>query len=640
MKQKTYTFEISLPALPDGPIGRRALYALPIGLIAGGLGVGAWTVQQATGASLQQIGLGGAALAVTAAAFKLAQWWRQRRAAPSRPATWPPQQGANMQSFDAFTNQATSRLARLIIAQGIHCDAHPPVHGPFTLTYRLNLTRDLAGGLRTLRNLQPAMTQALRSSVRLQESPQGILIEVQLPEQLCWTPNAVKLARAARWPQIPLGVNQFNRPVLVDPEEHGVMAWIAPPRRGKTASIRSTLYLMKRAAPDLCFLVCAMPAKLESDWGAFGLADGCLGLVGDFEEMAAALQWAVEMMQTRALDYKLAVIVDDLTNLTAHVASIGEHIDELATAGAGLGVHLMLGTHTSGSKASMAGMRTMASATCRVLFKAADNSQGSRSSGQKNAETGLNQLSGFKGDGILLDNGTPARLATAYVNDGDVLQLPTARGPHARPWLSQSDHGRSQSAVIDRDPTVISRDRSQLDHSAVIGATTGSDHGSQRSQPVATPHAPAHVGDTRGAAGAGVIRDHEVGGRHRDRDPKAALLSTLPDCFPIAPARALTDEEAELVRYLADSGLFSDSALADIVYKQRNPKRLTWVREALASTAAETGEGEMTEALALAILDGSDIEHPRRSEALRFMSKNVTINGKGWNEKGPAKGSL
>ena len=539
-----------------------------------------------------------------------------------------------MQSFDSFTNQATSRLARLIIAQGIHCDAHPPVHGPFTLTYRLNLTRDLAGGLRTLRNLQPAMTQALRSPVRLQESPQGILVEVQLPEPLCWTPSAVKLAKAARWPQIPLGVNQFSRPVLIDPEEHGVMAWIAPPRRGKTASIRSTLYLMKRAAPDLQFLICAMPAKLESDWGAFGLADGCLGLVGDFDEMAAALQWAVDMMQNRALDYKLAVIVDDLTNLTAHVASIGEHIDELATAGAGLGVHLMLGTHTSGSKASMAGMRTMASATCRVLFKAADNSQGSRSSGQKNAETGLNQLSGSKGDGILLENGTATRLATAYVNDSDVLQLPTARGPHTRPWVSQPDHGRSQPAVIDRDPTVISRDRSQLDHDVMIAATTGSDHGTLRSRPVLPPHATAHVGDTRGVAGVGVIRD-------RDRDPKAALLATLPDCFPIVPARALDDEEAELVRYMANSGLFSDSALADVVYKQRNPKRLAWIREALASTEADEGdEGEMTETLALAILDSSGIEHPRRSEALRFMSKHLRINGHGWNEKGPSKGSL
>lgn len=634
MKQKTYTFEISLPALPDGPIGRRAIYALPVSLIAGGLGVGAWTVQQATGASLQQIAIGGAALAVTAAAFKLAHWWRRRHTTNTRPAAWPPRQGDSM-SFDSFTNQATARLARLIIAQGIHCDAHPPVHGPFTLTYRLNLTRDLAGGLRTLRNLQPAMTQALRSPVRLQESPQGILVEVQLPEPLCWTPNAAKLARAARWPKIPLGVNQFSRPVLIDPEEHGVMAWIAPPRRGKTASIRSTLYVMKRAAPDLQFLVCAMPAKLESDWGSFGLAEGCLGLVGDFDEMAAALAWAVEMMQTRSLDYKLAVIVDDLTNLTAHVSSIGEHIDELATAGAGLGVHLMLGTHTSGSKASMAGMRTMASATCRVLFKAADNSQGSRSSGQKNAETGLNQLSGFKGDGILLDNGTPVRLATAYVNDGDVLQLPTARGPHARPWLAGSDHGRSQPAVIDRDPTVISRDRSQLDHGAVIAATTGSDHGSQRSQrsqSAAPPHAMAYAGDTLGVAGDAVIRD---------RDPKAALLAALPDCFPIVPARALTDEESELVRYLADSNLFSDSALADIVYKQRNPKRVAWIREALASTEADAvDDGEMTEALALAILDGPDIEHPRRSEALRFMSKHVTINGKGWNEKGPWKGSL
>lgn len=472
-----------------------------------------------------------------------------------------------MQSFDTFTNQATARLGRLIIEHGIHCQADH-VRGPFTLTFRLNLTRDLAGGLRSLRNLQPALTQALASNVRIQESPQGILVEVQLPESHCWTPNAVKLARLARWPRLPLGVDQFARPVTIDPEEHGVMAWIAPPRRGKTQSIRSTLYLMKRADPSLRFLICAMPAKLEADWGAFGLADGCLGLVGDFGEMDKALSWAVRMMQARALEGRLAIVVDDLTNLTGHAPALGGHIDELATAGAGLGVHLMLGTHTSGSKASMAGMRTMASATCRVLFKAADTSQASRSAGQRNAGTGLNELSGFKGDGLLIENGIPTRIATAYISDADVLQLPVARGPHARPWLSPpSPHaspGASQSP-LSPSPSP-SGDELVTSGRGVLSPL------SPHAQP---PHAHRHAVDTR--EGSRITGDAVMG----DDDPWQDIPAGT---FPVDRGRSLSDAEAFWVQYAhnAAPATYNPTRLTVLVFGSKSQARLALIKEALA----------------------------------------------------------
>lgn len=625
MKRRTYTIEIEMPTLPGG-----ALFVLPVGLIAGGVGLGAWTIQQVTGATWLQMGIAGAGATCLAGLAWLAHWWRRRRP------EWRthPTRGTTMQSFDTFTNQATSRLGRLIIEHGIHCQADH-VRGPFTLTFRLSLTRDLAGGLRSLRNLQPALTQALHSNVRIQESPQGILVEVQLPESHCWTPNATKLARVTRWPRLPLGVDQLARPVLIDPEEHGVMAWIAPPRRGKTQSIRSTLYLMKRADPSLRFLICAMPAKIEADWGAFGLADGCLGLVGDFGEMEQALSWAVRMMQTRALEDRLAIVVDDLTNLTGHAPALGGHIDELATAGAGLGVHLMLGTHTSGSKASMAGMRTMASATCRVLFKAADTSQASRSAGQRNADTGLNELSGFKGDGLLIENGTPTRIATAYVSDADVLQLPVARGPHPRPWLSPPSPPASPGA----SPSPLSPSPSPSGDGLVTGGRGALSPPSPPSPHAQTPHAYDPAAATR--EGSRITGDAVIAvmGDPWDDIPAGT--------FPVDRGRSLSDAEAFWVQYAynTDPATYNPTRLTVQVFGSKSKARLALIKEALVRKVQSieiaddepADDEEMTQPLAVAILEANDAEHPRRTEAMLFLSEQMRINGKDWNEKGPRK---
>lgn len=619
MKRRTYTIE--LPVLPGG-----VLFALPLGLIAGGVGLGAWTIQQATGATWMQMGIAGAVTAGVAGLAWLVRWWRRRRS-QGRP-MWQSRGTSTMQSFDAFTNQATARLGRLVIEHGIHCQADH-VRGPFTLTFRLSLTRDLAGGLRTLRNLQAAMTQALRSNVRIQESPQGILVEVQLSESHCWTPNATKLVKVTRWPRLPLGVDQFARPVLINPEEHGVMAWIAPPRRGKTASIRSTLYLMKRADPTLRFFICAMPAKIEADWGAFGLADGCLGLVGDFGEMDKALAWAVRMMQNRALADRLAIVVDDLANLTAHVPAIGSYIDELATAGAGLGVHLMLGTHTSGSKASMAGMRTMASATCRVLFKAADTSQASRSAGQRNADTGLNELSGLKGDGLLIENGTPTRIATAYIGDADVLQLPVSRGPHARPWLSPH-----------ASPSPPSPPASPAGDRAVTSGRGAASPLSPPSPPAQTPHASGPATATR--EGSHVTGDAVIAVTG-DGDAWGDIPAGT---FPVDRGRSLTDAEAFWIQYAhnAEPATYNPTRLTVLVFGSKSKARLALIKEALARKVQieladdePADDDEMTEALALSILEANDHEHPRRTEAMLFLSEQVRINGKDWNERGPRK---
>lgn len=507
-----------------------------------------------------------------------------------------------MNNLEQYKNWCTQQIARLVMEQQVHVQASVQ-RGPFTLTYTLRVTHDPAGGLRKLLAMGPTLQMVLQTNVRIQQSPQGVLVEVELPTTAHLTPNAVKLARACRWPQIPMGLDQWMKPISVNPETHGALYWVAPPRAGKTQSMRATLYLMCQTAYDVRFFVCALPAKMQKDWGIFAGVNGCLGMVSDFAEMETALAWAVTQMNTGAYGGKTIIILDDLTSLMTQAPAISSHIDNLALTGPGLGYHLMCGTHGAGSIATTGGKMAQFAMTCRILFKAADNLTGARSSGRKNAETGLGQLSGAPGDAILDENGRITRVATAWVQDADIMMLPAAAAPASRPWRGTvTNHGVSQSA-----PAMSRR------------VTSGSHGLSPLSQPVTTPHPTAPAVATRGGERDDVTK--------RDIVTRDSLLTELakqrPGLFPINPERPLNQEEDTWLRWLFDSDLFSESALADVVYGQRNKRRLAYVRAALARTTGGADTPSYDEPLmerqAIEILEGNPA-HPRRAEALAYFN--------------------
>lgn len=515
--------------------------------------------------------------------------------------------GDAMANIEQYKNWCTQQIGKLVLDQQLHCQASV-LRGPFSLVYTLRITRDPAGGLRKLLTLGPTLQMLMRTNVRIMQAPAGVMVEVELPRQAHITPNAAKLAMACRWPEIPLGIDQHMAPISVNPETHGALYWVAPPRSGKTQSMRATLYLMRRAAVDLRFLVCALPAKIQKDWGTFGRIEGCLGMVSDFAEMEQALAWVVSQMNSGAHEGKTVVILDDLTSLMVHAPAISPYIDALSLTGPGLGYHLLVGTHGAGSISTTGGKMAQFAMTCKVLFKAADNLTGARSSGRKNTETGLAQLSGAPGDAILDENGRITRIATAWIRDYDILSLPAAGASSSRPWSQDAvtGHGLSQPSS-----QPLSR-----------GVTSGSHGLSQLSQGVTPPHA---NGSAMGNGGG--VRDGVTSVTTVTRDN---LLAEVGDIFPVEPERAMNQTEDAWLRHLMDSGLFSESALADVAYGQRNKRRLGLVRESLARTADSatteqsvtptvSRETTLTAAEAVAILEG-DPEHPLRKEAMRIFN--------------------
>lgn len=563
--------------------------------------------------------------------FRVRRWWRNRsntktfsdlaKASAIPDLVGPESAKVSMDSFNRLQGWYTRQISELIVSHGVHCTAKI-TRGPFTLTYVLNLTRDMSRGLSALMSLKNPLIQAIRTNVRLTQSAQGVLLEIELPREAHLSPAAVKLASSGRWPHLPVGIDQFMRPLMVNPEEHGALYWIAPPRSGKTSSMRSTLAIAKQYRPDLRFIVCALPAKIKKDWGAFGVVDGCLGLVSDFREMEAALKWTVDQMNA-GQEGPVFVVLDDLTNLTAQ-ADIGTYIDNLALAGAGLGYHLLVGTHGAGSKATSGGSLAQFGMTCRLMFKAADNNSGARSAGRRNDETGLAQLSGYAGDAILDEHGRISRVATAMITDTEIQQLPASYDGQPRPWKRRAgvtngvtSHGRSQAshAVVTPLVTPLTSGRGELSQVVTLSQSQ-----------TATPHAPTTFGPREGDDGVTVTTCDSV------------TIDTLPK---ISPERDATIEESLLILAVWETGLYSLSAISDHVYGQRNTRRNGRIKAAIALAEQSDGcivdGGPMTKEMALAILASNNVDNPRRSEALVFLQKDVVIEGKRWDERGRPK---
>ncbi len=541
-------------------------------LVAGAL----WLLAQwALASYLQRRGWVGAQVIVFGCGIvlDLFGFWLFHRWPHLRPAIHAPGGAAPMEVAPVEARY-TVKIRRIFERANLNVEARIQ-RGPFVLSYTIRPRGDMLAGLRALRDpsLRQAMAMATATTVRVVPGTAGVVFELELPREAHTTPSAGKLARVAEWGRIPVGVDQQMRPVFLNPAEHGSCFWIAPPRRGKTANMRSTLFLMRRAEADLRFVIIGLASKLAGDWLAFAGVDGCLGLVSDAREIEQCLRWAAGEMAA-GITGPLVIVIDDMTNISGLAPEVDTHVDALATAGAGLGYHLLIGTHSAGSKRATGGKLVQSTMTAKILFKASDNATAARSSGRGNAETGIQQLSGYPGDALFDDGRQIMRIATARVSDEEILALPQLAGPLSRPWLKITDH----------------------DHG----------HGqAEQSQP-----------RTRNVGSASTPRRAGIS----DRDRRKRALDALPaGMFPIVPARPLNDAEARQTRALFTAAPFSPSGLADLVFDGRNPTRVGYVRQALAPLDLADEEKALYEELAILILEQGDA-HPRRYEALQFLA--------------------
>ena len=331
------------------------------------------------------------------------------------------------------------QLAELVEREQLHCGLVRMRRGPLVITVQLRLINPSQRDLQRLLKLGPALAQLLQvESVRIADTAQGILIEIPSPKPQ--TPNGARLAQHARGLVVPIGVDVAAKPVLVNLQDHGALFWVGPSRRGKTQSMKSALYALLRSNMGrLHFVVIASPAKVTQDWGVLASVSGCLGIASSREEIEAATQWLVDAMNSGELanaGSPTLLVVDDLPNILKAVPQIKDDLADIASMGAGLGVHLLVGTQGAGSKRTSGGTDIENNVTARVLYRPATSRTGSQSAGMAGLE--LHQLSSAKGDAIALIDGHATRIATAWIQDREIALLPQQE-PQPAPWRMQNN---------------------------------------------------------------------------------------------------------------------------------------------------------------------------------------------------------
>lgn len=345
-------------------------------------------------------------------------------------------QGTHMSEMTRYFAWIEKKLQELVVREGLECGLVRMKRGPLVITLQLRLINPTQKDLQKLMKLGPALAQLLQvETVRIADSAQGILIEVPSPRPL--TPNGALLARHTRGLIVAVGVNAAARPILVNLEDHGALFWVGPSRRGKTQSMKSVLYsLIKENLGQIQFIIIANPAKVRNDWGVFSGVQGCLGIASTKEDIVAAANWLVaEMTSVKSLaeGTRTVLVVDDLPVILKAVPQITGSLGDVAGMGAGLGVHLLVGTQGAGSKNTSGGTEIENNVTARVLYRPSTTRSGSQSAGT--GGLALHQLSSAKGDALALIDGHTTRIATAWISDQDIALLPS--GSCMYPWRSE-----------------------------------------------------------------------------------------------------------------------------------------------------------------------------------------------------------
>jgi len=330
-----------------------------------------------------------------------------------------------------------------------------------------------------LRKLGDAIAEAIHvEAVRITRSAGGFAIE--LPSPLQRTPFSAELVRHSQGIQVCVGIDSLRQPVHVDLRQHGVLLWVGPSRRGKTQSMKCTLYCLAKHRARFKFIILCHERKRE-DWQAFTAAAGCMGIVTAPPEQQQVLWWASTILLKMRTPFTFAIVLDDLLNLLEEAPDLAPHLAKLASLGAGLGVHLLAGTQEAGSKRGTGGEGVEANASAKILYKATSKARAARNAGQ--GEIDLAALTGAKGDAVLLVDGSAKRIATGYADDRDILQLPT--GPqYEAPWREYlvSTAGRStetEASTRTSTPTLsvpdsISGTNGVLDNHTPLPSTTPS----------------------------------------------------------------------------------------------------------------------------------------------------------------------
>lgn len=323
------------------------------------------------------------------------------------------------------------QIGTVLQREKLACSLVATIQGPLTLTYKLRVNNPDRQAMTHLLQLGGVLQSVLLvESVRIQQV--SGLIEIQIPSPAPITPTATDMRNASQGLNVAIGWDAMGKPLQIDFAQHGAVFWVGPSRRGKTQSMRSTLYSVSKSVQGrLRYCIICQRSKL-ADWQVFDTSKHSMGIVTDFDEIEQAIRWFAERTQQGRTQHEYVVLVDDLPSILQR-CKIAKDLADLASVGAGVGVHLLAGSQAAGSKAGSGGELIEANITARIVYKPASKATAARNAGQGGMD--LDQLSSAKGDAVLLVDGYPERIATSIAYDAEIATLPQGRiNATWRPW--------------------------------------------------------------------------------------------------------------------------------------------------------------------------------------------------------------
>lgn len=323
------------------------------------------------------------------------------------------------------------QIGTVLQRERLACSLVATIQGPLTLTYKLRVNNPDRQAMTHLLQLGGVLQSVLLvESVRIQQV--SGLIEIQIPSPAPITPTATDMRNASQGLNVAIGWDSLGKPLQIDFAQHGAVFWIGPSRRGKTQSMRSTLYSVSKSVQGRLRYCIICQASKRDDWKAFDTSKHSMGIVTDFDEIEQAIRWFAERTQQGRTQHEYVVLVDDLPSILQR-CKIAKDLADLASVGAGVGVHLLAGSQAAGSKAGSGGELIEANITARIVYKPASKATAARNAGQGGMD--LDQLSSAKGDAVLLVDGYPERIATSIAYDAEIATLPQGRITATwRPW--------------------------------------------------------------------------------------------------------------------------------------------------------------------------------------------------------------
>jgi ABC-type cobalamin/Fe3+-siderophores transport system ATPase subunit len=299
--------------------------------------------------------------------------------------------------------QMKESIGRALVNENLSAQLVRAKRSYLTISFKLALSHSTLANLGKVKLLGPVIEQLSGySPVRVDVS--GGMISVEFPSPFPQTPSGELFATYMRGANVVVGFDNWGEPQYVNIKDRNVIGFIGIPGSGKSTAMRAILYGMMKTNP-IKFVV--FSEKVQ-EWDGWSKMQACVGVYGDVEHLN-------KLSQSGEPPKPTLLIIDDLQSLLSKNKNIGKLVGNIASIGRALKFYVWLGTTSWGSNETSGGFALEDSTAARIVFSAASNVAGARSTGRSGS--GVSELSGGKGDALLITPSGQYRTTTGWVTD-------------------------------------------------------------------------------------------------------------------------------------------------------------------------------------------------------------------------------